>query len=69
MLGEEEEEEEEGVSVPRFRVGAGEDGEGKLEDSVLIMEAREEELEDSTLGVRLRGLRRRVCCAGGAAKA
>lgn len=69
MLGEEDEEDDEGVSVPRFRVGAGEDGEGELESSVLMMEAREEELEDSILGVRLRGLRRRVCCAGEAAKA
>lgn len=42
MLGEEEEEEvEEGVSVPRFRVGAGEDGEGELEDSALIMVAND----------------------------
>jgi hypothetical protein len=56
LLGELEEE----LSVLRLRSG-DEDGDGALEGSSLGAVAREvEELEVSTLGVRLRGLRRRV---------
>lgn len=48
------------MSGPRFRVG-----EGELEDSILGIEVRVVgELDASTLGVRLRGLRRRVCVSG-----
>lgn len=67
LLGEEEEEEEgERVSVPRLRLGV-EDGDGELEDSSFGIVVRGV-LDASTLGVRLRGLRRRVW-VGDASKA
>lgn len=69
MDGEDEDDERtERASALRLLRGV-EDGDGELEDSVFSTEVREREVVvDSTLGVRLRGLRRRVC-VGEASKA